>query len=182
MKRREKGYSELESGAELPDIDTILEELAHSPSTAAYLVFCTPSKVYSVEKDYRSASIQSSSDFLTTCNHDIADEPDPKRIHAAAQSVASQGMAAIVDESFERKKRVEKEWKKRLRARRRAGHGESSRAKVTTVSLDDVLHMVGHEDITYGGTHYAVVMDPERGEFLWRRAYQTEDLRGESEE
>lgn len=162
-----------------PNIDDILADLARSPSTAAYLIFCTPSRVYSVEKGYRTASVQSSSEFLTTCNHDVADEPDPSRIHAAAQHVASQGMAEIIDESFERKEAVEHVWRQKLRLRRktRRHRGEA----VEAVTEEDVLHMLGHEDITYGGTHYAVVMDPESGGILWRRVYQTDDLRGESE-
>ena len=179
-KNIDEGYHELGSNdSEPPDIDTILEELAHSASTSAYLVFCTPEKAYSVEKDNRTALVESSGEFLTTCNHDIADETDPSRIHAVAQTVAGQGMAAIVDDSLERKKTVEKEWKKCLRARRKL-QGVNGPDKAVTV--DDVLRMIGHEYITYGGTHYAVIMDPEFGRFLWRRAYRTEDLRWEEDE
>lgn len=175
-KKTGTGYVELDGGdGELPGIDDILEDLAHSPSTAAYLIFCTPSRVYSVEKGYRTASVRSSGQFLATCNHDVADEPDPGRIHAAAQNVASRGMAEIIDESFERKQAVEEVWKQRVRLRRksrpRGGEG------VDAVNLDDVLQMLGHEYITYGGTHFAVVMDPEHGEMLWRRVYRTDDLR-----
>jgi hypothetical protein len=175
-KREEKGYVEMDGGSSgLPGIDGILESLAYSPSTAAYLIFCTPSRVYSVEKGYRTASVQSSGEFLTTCNHDVADEPDPSRIHAAAQNVASQTMAEIIDESFERKQAVKEIWKQRLRLRNRPQKQLSDQAG--GVNLDDVLRMLGHEYITYGGTHYAVVMDPEHGEILWRRVYRTEDLR-----
>ncbi|KAK4034841.1 beta subunit of N-acylethanolamine-hydrolyzing acid amidase-domain-containing protein [Parachaetomium inaequale] len=163
----------------LPDVDLILADLACSPSTAAYLVFCTPSEVYSVEKGYRTASSQRSGEFLTTCNHDVADEPDPGRIHAATQKVASPGMADIIDESFERKQAVEHVWKQRLRLRRKAHRHR--REQVEGVNLEDVLHLLGHEYITYGGTHYAVIMDPEEGEIMWRRAYRTEDLRVEDE-
>ncbi len=175
-KKTGTGYVELAgSDDDLPGIDNILEDLAHSPSTAAYLIFCTPSRVYSVEKGYCTASVRSSGEFLATCNHDVADEPDPSRIHAAAQSLASQGMAEIIDESFERKQAVEDVWKQRLRLRRksRPRRGEV----VDAVELDDVLWMLGHDFITYGGTHYAVVMDPEHGELLWRRVYRTNDLR-----
>jgi hypothetical protein len=152
----------------LPELDSILADLESSPSTAAYLIFCTPSKVYSVEKGHRSASVQNNSKFLATCNHDVADEPEPGRIHAAAQHVASQGMAGIIDESFERKQAIEEAWKKRLRLRRLA---RWDKGKVEGVALDDVLHMLGHEYISHGGTHYAVVMDPKHGQILWRRVY-----------
>jgi hypothetical protein len=179
LRKGAEGKGKVESSGAPPDIDEILADLSRSPSTAAYLIFCTPSRVYSVEKGYRTASVQSSSEFLTTCNHDVADEPDPGRIHAAAQHVASQGMAEIIDESFERKQAVEHMWKQRLRLRRkiRRRRGEG----VDAVTEEDVLHMLGQEDITYGGTHYAVVMDPESGEILWRRVYRTEDLRGYAE-
>ncbi|KAG7285739.1 hypothetical protein NEMBOFW57_008033 [Staphylotrichum longicolle] len=174
--RGEEGKGEVEAP---PNIDDILADLARSPSTAAYLIFCTPSRAYSVEKGYRTASVQSSSEFLTTCNHDVADEPDPSRIHAAAQHVASQGMAEIIDESFERKQVVEHVWRQRLRLRRKTRRHRGD--AVEAVTEEDVLHMLGHEDITYGGTHYAVVMDPGSGGFLWRRVYQTDDLRGDAE-
>lgn len=178
--QKDNGYHMLSSNdGEPPDINTILGELAHSASTSAYLIFCTPERVYSVEKDHRTAMVESSNEFLTTCNHDIADETDPSRVHAVAQTVAGQGMAAIVDDSLERKKTVEKEWKKYLRARRKL-QGVNGRDKA--VMLDHVLRMVGHQYITYGGTHYAVIMDPEFGRFLWRRAYRTEDLRWEDDE
>jgi hypothetical protein len=178
--RRERGYVELDGDdLGLPDVATILADLACSPSTAAYLVFCTPSEVYSVEKGYCTASVQRSGEFLTTCNHDLADEPNPGRIHAAAQNVASPGMAEIIDESFERKQEVEHVWKQRLRLRRKAH--QFRRGQVGGVNLEDVLHMLGHEYITYGGTHYAVVMDPHEGDIRWRRVYRTEDLRDEDE-
>ncbi|KAJ4288745.1 hypothetical protein N0V88_007279 [Collariella sp. IMI 366227] len=159
------------------DVKEIVDELRRSRSTTAYLVFCTPSTVYSVEKGYREASVQSSDEFLTTCNHDVADEPDPERIHAAAQSMGPTGMAGIIDESFERKEAVKEVWEKRLRARKRKS-GKSGH-KADGVGLDDVLHMLGHEWITHWGTHYAVVMDPAHGNILWRKVYQTDDLRNE---
>ena len=176
----EKGHLEPNGYAPaLPDVDAILADVGTSASTAAYLIFCTPTKVYSVEKGHHTASVRSSSEFLATCNHDVADEPDPSRIHAAAQHVASPGMAAIIDESFERKQAIEEVWKKRLRLK---WVSRWDKGKVDGVALDDVLHMLGHEYISYGGTHYAVVMDPEHGEILWRRVYRTEDLRGDDYE
>jgi hypothetical protein len=172
---REKEHVGLDAcSPTLPEVDAILVGLESSPSTAAYLIFCTPSKVYSVEKGHRSASVRSSSKFLATCNHDVADEPEPGRIHAAAQHVASQGMAGIINESFERKQAIEEEWKKRLRLRQLA---RWDKGKVEGVALGDVLHMLGHEYISDGSTHYAVVMDPKHGQILWRRVYGTEDLR-----
>ena len=178
--QKDRGYVELDGDHPgLPDVDTILGDLARSPSTAAYLVFCTPSEVYSVEKSYCTASVQSSGKFLATCNHDLGDEPDPGRIHEVAQNVASPGMSEIIDESFERKQAVEHVWKQRLRMRRKAHRHRGE--QVEGVNLEDVLHMLGHEYIAYGGTHYAVVMDPEGGDIMWRRVYRTDDLRVEDE-
>ncbi|KAK3896621.1 hypothetical protein C8A05DRAFT_48399 [Staphylotrichum tortipilum] len=184
--RRGRGYVELNNYGDgegrVAAIDDILIDLAHSPSTAAYLILCTPSTVYSVEKGHRTASVQSSDQFLTTCNHDLVDEPDPARIHAAAQNVASQGMAEIMDESVERKQAVEQVWKQRLRLRRRLRSRRETRGDSDAVDLDDVLHMVGQESISYGGTHYAVVMDPAHGDILWRRVYRTADLRDKDQD
>ena len=75
------------------------------------------------------------------------------------------------------KQAVEEVWIQRVRLRRKSRPREGE--GVDAVNLDDVLQMLGHEYITYGGTHYAVIMDPEHGEMLWQRVYRTNDLRGE---
>lgn len=148
----------------------ILDELSTSPSTAAYLIFCMPQHVYSVEKDHRAASVRHSAEFLTTYNHDAADEEDPSRLAEAARNVADEaiGMDTLVEFSCERKRHVDQMLRKRLDRRRR-----KTRRPTAAIGTDDVLAMVKDEWVSNEESHYAVIMDPESGRVLWRRLYPT---------
>lgn len=58
-------------------MNSILQGLQAAPSTAAYLILCTPRRVFNIEKDHRSATWASSSRFLLTCDHDAAEVSAP---------------------------------------------------------------------------------------------------------
>jgi hypothetical protein len=156
------------------DIKTILSELSRSPSTSAYLIFCTPHMVCSCEKDNHVAFVRTSNSFLTTYNHDAADEGDPSALAAAARSAtkaAPTGMEEIVEYSTDRKHALDKIYKRCLGRRRRREEGRKGDA----VSLSDVLnHFLNDKDgwIVNEETHYAVVMDPKKGTVLWRSAFE----------
>jgi hypothetical protein len=159
------------------DIKQIITELASSASTSAYLIFCTPKSVFSIEKDNRNAFVRTNDTFLTTYNHDAADEGDPQAIIHAARQVsqsstkATTGMEEIVQYSTDRKKAVDKIYRRCVRRRRRT----LDRPKDSdALGLDDVLEFVQDGRITNEETHYAVIMDPQRGIVLWRRAFDAE--------
>ncbi|KAK3332871.1 beta subunit of N-acylethanolamine-hydrolyzing acid amidase-domain-containing protein [Cercophora scortea] len=191
-----------------PGMPTIINALTHAPSTAAYLIFCTPSAAYSLEQDNHTARIHTSSTLLTTCNHDVAEEesfrplplnPRPTNHvpatvkahswipflsspHSADASDTDSASSASVDytpeeiiqllleDSISRKGTVKTVWASRLEQRRRRN------PKSDGVGLEDVLHMLGAEEISGEPTHYAVVMDPEHGTVLWRRVYDVGEL------
>ena len=156
-----------------PRMSRILRHLALSPSTAAYLVFCTPQKVYCIEKDHRTASVRSSHDFLTAYNHDVKDEGDSLRVKEAALDLAGgpvSGMENLVRYSTERKTHLDLLWHRAVNIRRR-----KYKRRTHAVSMEDVLHMVRDVEISNEETHYAVLMDPERGKILWRRAYPADE-------
>ncbi|KAK0707286.1 beta subunit of N-acylethanolamine-hydrolyzing acid amidase-domain-containing protein [Lasiosphaeris hirsuta] len=158
-----RGYL-LGEGEKERSIKDVLGELERSPSTAAYLIFCTPQRVYTVEKDNGSALIQESAHFLATCNHDLDDE-----LHPACPSVPVDDddvMGWLVADSLFRKENATLVWQ----ARR--GPDEN----LVGVGIDDVLAIIGEKGITNSMTHYAVVMDPESGEILWRRVYDVEEI------
>jgi hypothetical protein len=60
-----------QDGTAISYMRRVLDELNTSSSTAAYMVFCTPDRVYSLEKDNRSAFIRSSHSLLTTYNQTL---------------------------------------------------------------------------------------------------------------
>ncbi|KAI8715994.1 NAAA-beta domain-containing protein [Fusarium sp. LHS14.1] len=152
----------------------ILKILSTSRSTAAYLVFCTPERVYVVEKDDRKSLVRDSDTFLTAFNHDGNDENDPTKLQHAAADLASgddgTAMAALVDCSLERKDHLDSLWKKRVKkCQRRFGHQDP------IITFRDILRFLQDDNILVDETHYAVIMDPGNGTMLWRRLYKAEE-------
>ncbi|KAM7193214.1 hypothetical protein V8F33_007914 [Rhypophila sp. PSN 637] len=163
------------------DMESIITALPMSPSTSAYLIFCTPEKACSLEIDNKQiVSVQSSATFLTATNHDMADESNPTPTKgnptatAPTQAAAICGMEEILAESMDRKKAAKRAY---LRARRsqnsRAGGiGDSGNSGWPGLSLGEIAGILNYEDIIERDvTHYAVVMDPGSGKILWRRGY-----------
>lgn len=150
------------------DIKTIISELSGSPSTSAYLIFCTPHSVFSIEKDNHKAFVRTADEFLATYNHDASDEGDPQALVQAARSQPT-GMEEIVEYSTDRKRALDKIYKRCIK-RRRQKLGRPGDA----VGLDDVFDFLNDKDrwIINDETHYAVIMDPKKGEVLWKRAFE----------
>lgn len=186
-----------DSGEKDADISNILQKLQAAPSTAAYLVLCTPTRVYSIEQDHRSATWTSSDNFLVACNHDVAEEASPRNDPEAGQPKQEtrsflnvlpgfpHRIGWIIDQSMERKKSIMAVREGIMDARRRknagehdqqdrhshcrCGDGEDEQDK--TMTHEDLLTMVKTGPISNEGTHFAVVMDPSAGEIVWQKAY-----------
>lgn len=181
--RRGKGAADKsdrdDEGVGPVSMEEILAELSTSSSTAAYLIFCTPDRVYSIEKDNRAAFVRSSDTFLTTYNHDAIDEGDPEAIANAARQfthlVGATGMGDVVLYGRERKERMDKMHAKKLRRHRR-----KFKRKGEAVGLQDVFDFISDRWITNEETHYTVVMDPAKGEVVWCR--KLEAVESDSEE
>jgi len=154
-------------------IATILKELSESHGTAAYIILCTPQKVFVVEKDHGSAQVRDSDVFLTAYNHDFADEGNPFLLAEAAEELVNSGgdaigMADLVAYSLDRKAHLDRLYSKKVKACRRRVTRELNRDMVT---FKDVMTFVRDREICNEETHYAVVMDPSSGAILWRRVY-----------
>jgi hypothetical protein len=160
-------------------MEDMLPELGACPSTAAYLIFCTPQRVYVMEKDHRTARLSTNSDYLTKCNHDTAhDEDDAYQRHlqeleTSPTDNSQTGMDLIVMYSLNRQQRAA-EIHRTLQ--RELGGSQTLEGQTGAISLDDVLRLVGDKEITNEETHYGVVMDPQEGRILWRRAYRQGEL------
>lgn len=160
-----------ESEEETIDVYGVIAAQTTSSSSAAYLIFCTPDRVFVMEKDHRSAFTTQSDTFLTAYNHDASDEVDPEPLKQAvvdhAQTEAAIGMTEIVNFSLARKACLDKLWKKKVRAHRRR-----YKTRDEAVMFDDVVGFLKDEAINNEETHYAVVMDPKEGKVIWRQAYE----------
>ncbi|KAG0043764.1 hypothetical protein BGZ83_011062 [Gryganskiella cystojenkinii] len=124
------------------DMCAILSALSSSQSTAAYLIFCTPEQVTIVEKDHRKASVRQSNEFLVAYNHDVADESIPPQIQKQDLKDVIGSMTDLVAWSLDRKGRVDKEWKKRVRA------GGRLTDQHNAVTLQDIMQVVNDKEIS----------------------------------
>ncbi|KAH7123037.1 beta subunit of N-acylethanolamine-hydrolyzing acid amidase-domain-containing protein [Dactylonectria macrodidyma] len=155
-------------------VQAMLSNQSISRSTAAYLIFCTPKKVYIVEKDNRSASIRQSDTFLTAYNHDASDETERERESTPDATGTESGDAnldieysdQIIGYSLDRKDCLDSLWKERVQERQ-----EIHERQDEVVELNDVKLFLETEDINNDETHYAVIMDPASGKVVWRTAY-----------
>lgn len=164
------------SGA-LRTLEDIERMLPAEPSTAAYLIFCDGRRTMTMEKDYCSAVINSSSDFIVVTNHDKAQELATTRPSAAdGKSTAANNLMnmmelnahEIVAESSARKRcmtQLCEQESKRLITHAKLRSGKA------IVSLERLASWLETSPIIDALTHYAVIMDPAKGEFAWERYY-----------
>lgn len=137
-------------------------------TTAAYLIFCDGQRTLTLEKDYRSAVVNSSSDFIVMTNHDRAQElthsigqsqsipSNNTSLNAILNQISPHG---IVAESTARKKCMTRMWEQ-LSVHERG-----------TVDTAELVKWMNTYPVKNALTHYAVIMDPSTGTFAWERHY-----------
>ncbi len=168
-------------GVTAPILRYIRDELPASPSTAAYLIFCTPDRVYSLEKDHGAGAMAESDPFLTTYNHDRADESNAAHLHAAAHDLSevATGMDIIVGCSIQRKQTVDGYWRRAVREasktaktpRADTSTRQTLKLPVPRPTFKWVVDMILDPEISNDETHFAVVLDSVEGRVLWRRVF-----------
>ena len=62
------------SGPNASLLESTMTYLPSTATTAAYLIFCDGERTITMEKDYHTAVIRSSPDFIVATNHDVAQE------------------------------------------------------------------------------------------------------------
>ena len=151
--------------ARLPTLGVLKRDLPGKSSTAAYFIFCDGKRMLTLEKDYNSAIVKSSSDFIVVTNHDRAQESAPpastfeNETHDQNQQAIIDKISinAIVAESTARKRCMTQLW-------------EQDASKSTrTVKLKHLIKWMDTYPITDAMTHFAVIMDPSTGSFAWER-------------
>lgn len=175
-----KGEVEVDQPMALTSVFSALEA---SHTTAAYLIFNDGQTTMSIDKDFSTATMRQSNDFIVTTNHDVVEHNGEqkenlvaaKAIQSAARNVA--GFQEFLDESVDRHACISKKWKrlvaqkKREAARKGDVRSLEEIAAVTTITEKKAIEWTSAYSTTNECTHYAVLMDPKQGRIAWCLAY-----------
>lgn len=156
-------------------LTTIQQRLPSLPSTAAYMTFNDGDRAMVMEKDRVTAHTSSSSSFIVITNHDASSDHNPAASANDGDSakLALTGMDDLVEESQSRKQCIESKWKKAEAAFRRRSKN-SRRGKEDTavrVTTSQLIKWVEAWPTTNECTHFATIMDPVAGDFVYVRRY-----------
>ncbi|RHZ64489.1 hypothetical protein CDV55_102490 [Aspergillus turcosus] len=115
---------------EKPTLRSICQEVMRTPSTAAYLVLCDGAEATVIEKDHRTARMDSSSSFIVATNSDFLgpelrsnDTATDVSFGAALTSGEAITMADFIEDSRERKSCMQAHWDKKVAQARRSARG-----------------------------------------------------------
>ncbi|KAF2816310.1 uncharacterized protein BDZ99DRAFT_484962 [Mytilinidion resinicola] len=156
----------------LPDLATILSTLPSTPTTSAYLILSDGTTTAVMEKDRITATTRTSTSFITATNHDAAYE-GKSGTHVAHAKHSAVGMQGLVDESLDRKGCVVASWKRAVRQYRQGRGKRRAPEDEVWITKEQLVDMVTDYPITNECTHYAAILDPQRGEVAWARCWET---------
>jgi hypothetical protein len=161
----------------------VLPGLVTCKSTAAYLIFCTPNQVISIEKDNGHGNVTRSDSFQVTLNHDLVDETEDSWLTETIEdnviTLEATGMDELVSSSLERKDCAQKLWDDGVQ-RIRAEHDDIG---VDAVEEDDVVSWLKPPfEVFNDETHYSTVMDPRDGKILWRAQWLEKEFEWSEDE
>lgn len=175
------------SGEQQPDSPSQLQDIYTSISichtTAVYIIFSDGHTTICIDKDFSTATMRQSSNFIVTTNHDVVEHEGEQRenvvaakaVQSAARNAA--GFQEFLDESVERHECISKKWKQQLlreqaKARRRGyALNLEEAAAATSIMAKKAIEWTCAYSTTNESTHYAVLMDPKEGEIAWCLAY-----------
>lgn len=155
-------------------ISSIQQRLPSLPSTAAYLTFSDGDRTLVMEKDRVTAHTSTSSSFIVITNHDASSDNNPAGATDSENAkLAVTGMNELVEESQDRKQCIESKWKKAEAAFRRRRKDANRREADTDMSVTEsqLVKWVEAWPITNESTHYATIMDPVAGDFVYLKRY-----------
>lgn len=157
-----------------PTLKSVENDLAKTKSTAAYLIFSDGDRTITLEKDYGTAVIKSSGDFIVTCNHDVLHEDFDDSSHDSlsipSNSLKATGIEALVVESVSRKGKLVELWEK-FQAQQKRRSSRRSTKPGSPLTMKNIFRWIDTYPITNEETHFAVVMDPKAGRFVWIKRY-----------
>lgn len=163
-----------DSDGHVDSMSSIQRRLPSLPSTAAYLTFSDGHRTLVMEKDRVTAHTSSSSSFIAITNHDASSDNNPAGASDSDRAkLAVTGMNELVEESQDRKECIESKWKKAEAEfrRRRKGANRGDADTPMSVTESQLIKWVEAWPITNECTHYATIMDPLAGDFVYLKRY-----------
>ena len=151
-----------------PDLSSIEQSFPQNTTTAAYLVFSDGDRTVTMEKDHRTALVRSSGNFIVVTNHDV--DKENKTSLETTNRFLNTGMAAIVEESTERKDCIVQKWKRVQRKTCKANLA-GNQAALVAITEQTLKRWINTYPVTNEETHFACVMDPKDGVFRWIKGY-----------
>ena len=161
-----------------PSLEKIVKELPSRATTAAYLIFCNGERTIVLEKDYNTAVLRSSQEFIVATNHDEAQERGSEEHQSKHTGSTSAGdltgvldkiaMHGVVAESNSRKRCLTKLYKGLIEDNNTM---TTNSGRKDSPSRETIIAWINTYPITNALTHYASVMDPERGDIAWVKHY-----------
>lgn len=179
---------------EKPTLRSICQRVMRTPSTAAYLVLCDGAEATVIEKDHRTARMDSSSAFIVATNSDFLgperrsnDTTTDVPFGAALTAGEAITMADFIEDSRERKACMQAHWDKKVAQARRSApcqkptgasarhdplcRTRSSRSRVADCPADSASTSVGKENGEASENH-EVAATPEEI-IRWTASYPT---------
>jgi hypothetical protein len=145
------------------------------PSTACYLCFSNGQETTTIEKDRMSAVVHVSKEFIVVTNTDSSPPySQTEKTNDESQLRRPLALAGIDDqEAKERQDCAFHNWaNRRLVKARRLGPYILSEDDLRTLSeVEDIVELVQKFPTTNEVTHFACVMDPTAGTFIWSRRW-----------
>ncbi|PKX89290.1 uncharacterized protein P174DRAFT_515979 [Aspergillus novofumigatus IBT 16806] len=145
---------------EKPTLSSICQQVMRTPSTASYLVLCDGAEAAMIEKDHRTARMDSSSSFIVATNNDfLGSELPPKEgdtdisFGAALTSGEPISMTDFIQDSKERRACMQAHWDKKVAQAGRSAHGVKPRhdpLRRTRSSRSRVADPVGSTSTSLG--------------------------------
>jgi hypothetical protein len=145
------------------------------PSTACYLCFSNGQETTTIEKDRMSAVVHVSKEYIVVTNTDSSPPySQTEKTNDESQLRRPLALAGIDDqEAKERQDCAFHNWaNRRLVKARRLGPYILSEDDLRTLSeVEDIVELVQKFPTTNEVTHFACVMDPTAGTFIWSRRW-----------
>jgi hypothetical protein len=124
---------------EKPTLRSICQRVMRTPSTAAYLVLCDGAEATVIEKDHRTARMDSSSSFIVATNSDFLgpelrsdDTATDISFGAALTSGDAITMADFIQDSEERRACMQAHWDKKVARARSLAKGQKPISATTS--------------------------------------------------
>lgn len=166
----------------VPALQDVVRTTPEIPTTAAYLIFCDGSKAVIMEKDHRSSITRQYCRFGVITNHDTPSSTSPDEAAEGVpkpKGIAALGMQDLLDESADRRDCIQRKWDRAARRHRDATDPTMTleqAASSTTVSQRLLTDWVKAYPTTNEETHFAALMDPRAGEFVWVKRLQCTEI------